>query len=194
MEQHLAADCILIGKIYTGDIKNEFCEALVIKDGIISFVGREAQALRYFSSETKCIRGKGLCCYELPIHSLLGLFLPGFFDSHVHAITGSIQEMQCALYRETSLLSALQKVKQYSLDHPHLPTILGAGWQVAWEDLPSGLPRATLVRVLPTFFSLLFLLQRFYTLLMAPVAAAKMRRARTLQQVIIVEILNLVLN
>ena len=71
--------------------------------------------------------------------------MPGFHDAHVHAITGAIQEMQCSLFNENSLESALETIKKYSLANPSSPHILGAGWKLNWKDMPDGIPFASMV-------------------------------------------------
>lgn len=73
--------------------------------------------------------------------------MPGFHDAHVHAVTGGLQEMQCSLFNETSLESALQTVKKYSMENPHLPHISGAGWKLNWKDMPTGIPHASMVEI-----------------------------------------------
>jgi predicted amidohydrolase YtcJ len=67
------------------------------------------------------------------------LLIPGFQDAHVHPVQGGLERLRCDLSPFETEAEYLAVVGEYSLAHPELEWILGAGWMMA--AFPSGLPR-----------------------------------------------------
>ena len=60
------------GKIFTSDKENLYAEAMAVKDGKIAWVGKDADADPGSAAQVEDLGGKRV--------------LPGFVDSHMHAI------------------------------------------------------------------------------------------------------------
>lgn len=80
------ADRVLVnGFVYTVDAERSVAEAVVIRDGLISFVGSSAAAENYVGPNTEVIDLKGQ------------MLLPGFHDSHTHILIGDAADQECNL-------------------------------------------------------------------------------------------------
>lgn len=80
------ADLILHnGKIVTVDAQFSLRQAVALKDGKITAVGRDAEVLKERGADTKVIDLKGRTV------------LPGLFDSHVHALEAGLSEYRAPL-------------------------------------------------------------------------------------------------
>ncbi|RWR10063.1 amidohydrolase family protein [Siminovitchia fortis] len=64
------------------------------------------------------------------------LVMPGFFDSHIHIMAGSLFNFYAVpLSEAVSAEDAGEKVKAYANEHPDAPWIVGVGWDhTAWGD------------------------------------------------------------
>jgi predicted amidohydrolase YtcJ len=83
-----AADADLIlhnGKVVTVDAKSTIAQAVAIKGGKITAVGRDADVLKERGAATRVIDLKGRTV------------LPGLFDSHVHALEAGLSEYRAPL-------------------------------------------------------------------------------------------------
>jgi predicted amidohydrolase YtcJ len=112
------ADMILLhARIYTVDEKMPWAEALAIRQGRIVAVGGATQVNALRGPNTKLIDAQG------------HLVLPGFTDSHIHFLDGSLSLTGVQLDDAKNLDEVLIRLKSYAVAHPHLPWILGRGWQ-----------------------------------------------------------------
>jgi predicted amidohydrolase YtcJ len=96
-----AADRVLLnGAVYTVDADRSWAEAVAIKDGEIIYVGDNEGAGAYISTESEII-------------DLVGqMVLPGFHDSHVHVLTGIMDEDECDLLRIPTAEEVAVKLKE----------------------------------------------------------------------------------
>jgi predicted amidohydrolase YtcJ len=96
-----AADRVLLnGAVYTVDAERSWAEAVAIKDGKIIYVGDNEGAGAYISTESE-------------IFDLVGqMLLPGFHDSHVHILTGIMDEDECDLLRIPTAEEVAVKLKE----------------------------------------------------------------------------------
>ncbi|MCX6899962.1 MAG: amidohydrolase [Verrucomicrobia bacterium] len=91
-----AADTILVGgKIVTLDAQERVAEALAIRDGRIVAVGSSAEVLKLAGDRTEVIKLDGKTV------------LPGFVESHVHAI-GAARASVTETYAELSSIAEIQ--------------------------------------------------------------------------------------
>ena len=128
LAQNPSADSLVINaRIYTVNSQQPWAEALAIRSGKILAVGAARELEKYRGTATKVLDAKGY------------LVLPGFTDSHIHFLDGSLSLLRVNL-AEAKTVSQIQKlVKEYADKNPHEPWVLGRGWQYP-VFAPSGLP------------------------------------------------------
>jgi len=132
-----AADRVLLnGAVYTVDAERSWAEAVAIKDGKIIYVGDNEGAGAYISTESEVI--------DLAGHMLL----PGFHDSHVHILTGIMDEDECDLLRIPTAEDVAVKLKECT----ELAGIGDDGWIVGggWGEWlwPEANPQKGLLDIL----------------------------------------------
>ena len=111
------ADLILAhGKVYTVNPVQPWAEAVAVKDGKILAVGKDADVLRLRGDGTRVIDTKGQ------------LVMPGFGDSHVHFMQGSMTLLEVKLDDAKTITAIQINVKEYAAAHPGDRWILGMGW------------------------------------------------------------------
>jgi len=113
-------------KVYTLDPGQPWVEALAITGGSIVALGSHDDVIRHRGSRTRVVDLHGQ------------LVLPGFYDSHVHPVTGGIELGQCALAGIAgldALRAALQRCVEMQAGEPWL---LGGGWELTL--FPGGNP------------------------------------------------------
>lgn len=111
------ADTVVIhGKIYTVNSNQPWAEALAIRKGVIIAVGADKAIEAYRGPSTKVINAVGHVVF------------PGFTDTHVHFMSGSLRLTQVQLGDATNIAELQRTVKQYADTHPKAPWILGSGW------------------------------------------------------------------
>ena len=100
------------GRVFTG---RRWCEALLIEDGRVTFVGTSAEARRVRPSGAETIDARGR------------LVLPGLIDAHVHLaeITRAREELD--LSGLASIAELVERVRAWSERFPKRP-VLGRGW------------------------------------------------------------------
>lgn len=118
---------VLHAKIYTGNLNQPWAEALAIRESKIVAVGSESEIKKLRGPHTDAIDVQGR------------LVLPGFTDSHIHFLDGSLSLLGVNLYEAKTQEEIVQLVKAYAATHPELPWILGRGWQYTVFGA-SGLP------------------------------------------------------
>jgi predicted amidohydrolase YtcJ len=93
-----SADLVLHnGSIYTLDSQSSKVSALAIKDGIITFVGSDADVASHIGNTTKIVDLKGRAA------------TPGLVDAHMHVLSGGLYLLKCDLnYQPLDLQAVLQ--------------------------------------------------------------------------------------
>ncbi|WP_340084050.1 amidohydrolase [Siminovitchia sp. FSL H7-0308] len=121
----MKADLIIQSKaVFTGLKEHPEHLAVAIKDNKILAVCKPLEANKYMSDETRLIdAGEKLVS-------------PGFFDSHIHIMAGSLFNYYAVPLNDTlSAKDAAEKVKAYADEHPDSSWIIGTGWDyTAWGD------------------------------------------------------------
>jgi len=128
---------VLNGRIYTVNSLKPWAEAVAIRDGKILAVGTAKEIASYRSASTKVI--------DAQRH----LVLPGFTDSHIHFLDGSLGLLRVRLEDANSIAEIQARVKDFAAKHPDAKWILGRGWSYP-VFAPAGLPdKKILDEVLP---------------------------------------------
>ncbi len=111
------ADTIISNaRVYTVDAKHPWVEGVAVRDGKIMAVGSAKDLAAYRSADTQIIDAQGR------------LVLPGFTDSHIHFLEGSVTLLQVHLDDAKSIAEIQKLVKGFAAQHPDSPWILGRGW------------------------------------------------------------------
>jgi predicted amidohydrolase YtcJ len=117
LAQTAKADTILVNAwIYTVNPRQPWAEALAIRTEKVVAVGTAKDVEAYRGASTKVIDAGGR------------LILPGFTDSHIHLLEGSMNAQQIVIEDTETLHGLQQQVKAYAALHPEKPWILGRGW------------------------------------------------------------------
>lgn len=121
------ADLIITGaRIYTVNPAQPWAEAVAIKGEQIVFVGSSKQVKKYAGPATKIIQAGGR------------LLLPGFQDSHVHFVSGSLNLNRVDLAGTRNVEEIQARIRQFAAEHPDLPWIQGRGWM--YSAFPGDMP------------------------------------------------------
>jgi predicted amidohydrolase YtcJ len=118
-----AADADLVlrnGRLWTGDPKNPWAEALAIEDGKIIEVSSNEAIAKRIGSATQVIDLGGR------------LAAPGFNDAHTHFLNGSLGLYQVDLFNAGSLEEMQRRIAAFAKSHPDEKWITGAGWEYGW--------------------------------------------------------------
>ncbi|HKU20987.1 MAG TPA: amidohydrolase [Terriglobales bacterium] len=117
-EQRYPADMIVVnGSVYTVNPEQPWAQALAIRAGKIVAVGPDETIQAYRGPLTRVINAKD------------HIVLPGFTDSHVHFMGGSLRLTQVRLEAATNVAEIQRSIKEYASTHPKTPWILGGGWK-----------------------------------------------------------------
>lgn len=92
----------------------------------IVFVGPTKQARRYAGPATRLIDARGR------------LLLPGFQDSHVHFVSGSLNLNRVDLAGTRSVEEIQERIRRFVAEHPDLEWIQGRGWM--YSAFPGDMP------------------------------------------------------
>ncbi|MCC6376932.1 MAG: amidohydrolase [Microbacteriaceae bacterium] len=123
------------GKVFTSTAVRKSATAVAVAGERIVAVGND---------ELLELRGPGTQIVDLDGRMLL----PGFQDSHVHAVWGGLDLIRCDLSNESTREGYLQKLQDYSESNPEKEWILGGGWSMA--AFPGGTPtKSDLDRIFP---------------------------------------------
>ncbi len=71
------------------------------------------------------------------------LLLPGFQDSHIHAVGGGTELAECDLTGSTDVTEYLARIREYAEAHPDREWITGGGWSM--ESFEGGMPTRELL-------------------------------------------------
>ncbi|GGT48805.1 amidohydrolase [Streptomyces atratus] len=123
------------GPIHTGDPARTRASSLAVTGERITAVGHdEVRELIGPDTEVIDIQGK--------------LLLPGFQDSHIHAVFGGMEMAECDLTGTVGVEDYLTRIRSYADAHPDRSWITGGGWSL--ESFDGGLPtRQLLDSVIP---------------------------------------------
>lgn len=95
-----------------------FTECMIIRDGIIQYVGPEADAA------VDAAKAAGATIKDLGHQTVL----PGFIDGHLHLLLVGQALTKVGLEACTSLEDIQSEIKQYAKAHPDVPRIFCRGW------------------------------------------------------------------
>src|SRR5690606_11788955 len=117
-------DIIITGNnVFTGTADFPISAAILIHENKITNIIDKAKINDHISKDTKLFDFGNQ------------LIMPGFHDFHIHLLLGSMLSNSVQLQDATSALEAARLVKQYALENPDLPIIIGSGWDNnAWVD------------------------------------------------------------
>lgn len=109
--------------VYTVDDEGTTAEALVVKDGVIEFVGSEEEAMEYEDGDSKVIDANG------------GTVLPGNVDSHMHPAESAIQYcFEIGLQDYFSNEEYIEEIKTFIEEHPDQEVYTGGGYMRSLYD------------------------------------------------------------
>ena len=111
------ADTIIVhARVYTVNPKQPWAEAVAIRGERILAVGNEKEIARFRGPSTKTIDAGGR------------LLLPGFTDSHIHFLEGSVTLLRVHVDNAKTIPEIQKLVQGFAAQHPDAPWILGRGW------------------------------------------------------------------
>ena len=114
------ADTIVLhGRVYTENEKQPWAQAVAIRGAKIIAVGSDAEIEKLRNAGTKVIDAAGR------------LALPGFVDSHIHFLDGSLSLGRVNLEGATDAVDIQKRLREYADKHPGDGWILGRGWNYA---------------------------------------------------------------
>lgn len=127
------ADIILThAHVYTVNARAPWAEAVAIRGGKILAVGNARQIARYRGPSTKMLDARGR------------LVLPGFIDSHIHFVEGSLALSHIRLDDTKSVAEIQQVVRDFARSHPATSPdsawITGRGWSYPEFADAGGMP------------------------------------------------------
>jgi len=115
-------------RVCTVDEQHPWAEAVVVRGDRIAWVGSDSEVVPYIGASTKVVDAGGR------------LLLPGFIDSHFHALLGGDPDV-FRIQNNDSLQAIQQQVKDFARQHPKLKWIEVEGWN--YSAFPDGsLPTA----------------------------------------------------
>jgi predicted amidohydrolase YtcJ len=122
------ADTIVLhGRVYTENAKQPWAQAVAIRGAKIVAVGGDAEIEKMRAVGTKVIDAAGR------------LVLPGFVDSHIHFMDGSLSLGRVNLEGAKDTSDIQQRLREYASNHSGDGWILGRGWNYAMFG-PGALP------------------------------------------------------
>lgn len=131
------ADTVLRGgRVFTGNVRAPWAQALAIRDGRLIDVGDTREVELHAGPSTQVVELAG------------ETVLPGFHDAHLHMVDAGLSSSLCSLYDLTDSAEHLAAVQHYAAAHPERSWIEGGGWSM--DDYPGGRPgRELLDAVVP---------------------------------------------
>ena len=117
------ADTIFYGNVITADDSNPVAEAVAIKDGIIVFVGSEADAEAFIDEKTEIVDYRGYSIY------------PGFLEAHNHVGLAGMRDFGMAkLTTGVPLEVNVKEIQKYIEENPGKDCYIGSGWFFTGEE------------------------------------------------------------
>jgi predicted amidohydrolase YtcJ len=115
--QQPATDILVTNaRVYTGNDKQPWAEAIAIHGDEIVAVGSARDLEAHRKAKTKVIDAGGR------------LVLPGFTDCHTHFLDGSLSLQRVHLDDAKDVAEIQRRVKAYADAHPHQAWVRGRGW------------------------------------------------------------------
>lgn len=119
-DEQTHADIVLVnGAIYTMDATRRWAQAVAVTNGRISFVGSDQEAVKYAGPLSNVINLRGK------------MVLPGFIDSHIHPLSGALEQAACYL-NDCETADCIKKtIREYAREHPkdkEHEWVTGSGW------------------------------------------------------------------
>jgi predicted amidohydrolase YtcJ len=122
------ADTIVLhGRVYTENAKQPWAQAVAIRGARIVAVGSDAEIEKMRAMGTKVVDAAGR------------LVLPGFVDSHIHFMDGSLSLGRVNLEGAKDASDIQQRLREYASNGSGDGWILGRGWNYAMFG-PEALP------------------------------------------------------
>lgn len=113
-------------RVFTADASRPWAEAFAVRDGRIVSVGASADLLRFAGPDTRVV-------------DLGGAFVsPGFGDSHLHFMSGSLTLSAVTLDGLTDLKEIQARIAAYAKANPGTAWVTGRGWN--YGAFPGNLP------------------------------------------------------
>lgn len=114
---------IINGAVYTADRETPRCNAVAVRDGIITAAGDNSEILAHVGSETVLIDAAGRAV------------LPGMVDSHMHLLGGSRgRHHNICLSPEMDHEDYLKAIAEYMAAHPEKEIYTGTGFMPELYD------------------------------------------------------------
>ena len=114
----MKADQIILGKIITLDTDLPVVEAMVVKNGLITYLGKREIAMYMKGEETQVLDYGESVVY------------PGFMDTHTHGLmAGQRIAFECNLVPGHSMPEYVELVRKFIEEHPGRAAYRGAGWE-----------------------------------------------------------------
>jgi predicted amidohydrolase YtcJ len=112
-----SADIVILhARVYTENPRQPWAEAVAVSGEKIVAVGTDREITEYRGAHTQTIDAGGR------------VVLPGFTDSHIHFLEGSLTLDKPDLNGARSILDVQHKLKVYATAHPGDGWIFGQGW------------------------------------------------------------------
>jgi predicted amidohydrolase YtcJ len=119
------------GKVYGGDGRSTFAEAIAVRGNTIFRVGSNREIKRMRRPQTTVIDAHG------------GAVVPGFNDAHLHFASGSLSLSEVNLLEARTPEQIAASVRDWSDTHGDRRWVLGRGWY--YTAFPDGLPTRQLL-------------------------------------------------
>jgi predicted amidohydrolase YtcJ len=124
------------GVVYTANPGHRWAEAVAVRAGRISAVGRAEEVAGAASTGARVLDLEGR------------MVVPGFQDAHVHPVDGGLVRSRCDLHESKGAAEHEAVIRAYATSHRDAEWILGGGWSL--DDFPGGTPhRSTLDAIVP---------------------------------------------
>ncbi len=112
------ADMVITGgTVYTAEAAAPFAEAVAVRGEHLICVGTHKEVSVWIGKKTEVIDAGG------------SLVIPGFRDTHIHPLHGSLLWVECPLAEENSVHGYLGKIAAYAAADAKKPAIRGNGWR-----------------------------------------------------------------
>jgi len=117
IEKKEPADLVVYGKIWTGNEKQPYAEAMAIRGDTIVEVGSHEDIELYEGASTE------------RIEAIEGRFIvPGFIDTHTHFVEGGFRLSQVQLRDAKTPKEFIERIKSYAATLPEGAWLLGGDW------------------------------------------------------------------
>ncbi len=118
---------LLLGNVITMDTATPRAEAIVVENGLISFVGSQAEARKMCDAKT-IVKDYGTAS-----------IYPGFTEGHTHGSLAASRFMQADLMEISETQGAvmadyIEAMREYMQEHPGLPIYKGSGWRIKEQE------------------------------------------------------------